>query len=68
MKIIYKISDLFGKLGNTLKFIGVLKDTVEFFNERFEADFPKDKRPIEDEVPETDESSANQTKTGKNKE
>ena len=67
MNIIYKISDLFGKLGNTLKFLGVLKDTIEFFNERFEEEFPKENRPIDDEPAETDENPANQTEIGKNK-
>jgi len=67
MKIIYKISDMFGKLGNTFKFVGVVSDTIEFFNERFERDFPKDKRPIEETTEETDESPAEAKETTKNK-
>lgn len=66
MRVIYKISDLIGKLGNTLKFIGVLSDTLDFFNKRFEEEFPKDKRPVE--IPEETEITAeNEEKAGKTK-
>ena len=51
MKIFYKISDLIGKLGNVLKFIGVLSDCLDYFNKRFEEEFPKDKRPVEEQEP-----------------
>ena len=61
MKIFYKISDLIAKLGNVLKFIGVLSDSLDYFNKRFEEEFPKDKRPADEVEEVAPEEVAEQT-------